>query len=149
VFVFAEAPDVQAELAGTDIADPWDFFDSFRAVWPSVRYAEGEGPLDVAFRQAGKVPVPWPGGCSPSYALLLSTGFYLQQARGDEVILLPVTRLAALLRKSPDHTAKLIRLALFDGYLLPDDLNYSYRARKARTFRFNLTRVPASARRDP
>jgi len=133
------------ELYGDEIADPDDFAENddlwltFVDAWFKVRYPEGQGPLEVAFRKSESEPVRVePTFRNKNYVRFISMCYHLQQDRGDQPILLPVERVGALFGKDKMQGSRLIRLALRMGLLQPvAEANRG--ARRARTFFFNLS----------
>lgn len=116
----------------SDIEARWMDFVHY---WHSVTYAEGQGPLEIAFEHARLhpiVPIPSFGN---NYALFVSTAYHLQRLLGDEPILLPVERVGALFDRDKMYGSRLVSLAMRAGLLEVVSL-HRYSARQARSYRF-------------
>jgi hypothetical protein len=112
---------------------------AFEDAWHKARFAEGEDPLETAFRVAVAAPVEFKEVTSVLYGRLLGTAFYLQAMGGANDIILPQPRLGVLLRITPQMVSKLIDKAIRDKYLTVTDSRFVPGTR-AKRYRF---RCPA------
>jgi len=108
---------------------------AFEDAWHKVRFAEGEDPLETAFKVARTIPVEFKDVNSLLYWQLLNISFYLQAMVGPNEILLPQTRLGKILKISPQMVSKLIDRAVRDNYLIVVDANF-LPGRRAKRYRF-------------
>src|SRR3989442_8822373 len=123
------------ELADHAYGDLENFATAVAAALPKVRYAVGEGPLDLAWRQSQAAPVIIADpGRGRRYRAFLSFAFRLQQARGEDAIFLPGRKVGALLGVSHVVVQAWIALAVGDGYL--EVVDGTHRPGRARRFRF-------------
>jgi hypothetical protein len=86
--------------------------------WQRIRFARGEGPLELASRNSRKLPLRPLHEYSRGYASFVSIAGHLQQFQGDQAILLPCERLAKLLSVTAMTITRYRRMALQDGILI-------------------------------
>lgn len=135
ILAFYEATGIAAALEN-HYPTAHDFFVAVVAEWFSVRFPEGEGPLEAASRQAASVPVRIAGGLSPNFCKLVATAAHLQESVGPSAIILPTRLVGRLLNITPQHAGQLLRVAVRLGYLEPIETTWSYTEHRARTFRY-------------
>ena len=108
----------------------------FLTLFDKVKYAEGEGPLEWAFKQAKVRHIVPESHLGPDYQIVADLAFYLQQVKGEEPILLPVQKISTLLGKTPRHVSNLIHLLVRNHLLVLVDGDYRFTEGKAKTYRF-------------
>jgi len=137
------------ELYGDEVSSDIDEFEEnderwlvFVDAWFKVRYPEGQGPLEVAFRKAEANPVQMEHRFrNKDYGRFISMCYYLQADRGGDPILLPVERVGALFGKDKMHGSRLVRIARRAGKLRLGS-EYHRGAHRARMFYFDLRGTP-------
>lgn len=113
-----------------------DFYAAFVADWTSVRFPEGQGPLEAAARRAHAAPVHVAQQLSRAFVRLISTAAHLQDYAGDKPIFLPTPLMAEVLGVTAQYAGQLLQLAVRYGYLEPVDPTWSRAERRARTYRY-------------
>jgi len=113
-----------------------EYYIDFLTLFDKVKYAEGEGPLEWAFKQAKVRPIVPEPSLGSDYQTVAGLAFYLQQLVGEEPILLPVQKIATLLGKTARHVSNLIHLLVRNGLLVVVDGDYRFTEGRAKTYRF-------------
>jgi len=113
-----------------------EYFIDFLTLFDKVKYAEGDGPLEWAFKEAKVRPIVPEPSLGSDYQTVAGLAFYLQQLMGEEPILLPVQKIGTLLGKTPRHVSNLIHLLVRNGFLVVVDGDYRFTESKAKTYRF-------------
>jgi hypothetical protein len=127
---------VGASCGHVDFNDPEARWLEFVDCWFKIRMPEGDGPLQLAFRQAQQAPLDVRPAWNRSFVLFVSTAYYLQQLQGDDPILLPVTLVGKLFEKDKMFGSRLISLAVREGFIRVVDPSSSYAEKRAKTYHF-------------
>jgi hypothetical protein len=90
----------------------------FLDCWDKVRYLPGFQPLDSALEMARRQPLQVPKRYTEGYALFVGMAGWLQVARGDRPIMLPVEDVGALLGVTPMTVSRYRRWAKETGILV-------------------------------
>jgi len=124
------------DFSDEGIEDRWiEFVD----MWHIVKFPEGQGVLDMAFKSAKEAPIKLAieDDLGRDFTTVASVAYYLQREfRGDEPIILPVKRIGELLGKTAMHGTRLVRLLGHYGLIEEVDSSFSYASHKARTYKF-------------
>jgi hypothetical protein len=125
-----------------DLSDD-DFEAEFITVWDEVNYPAGEGPLEVALREAKQRPVTINGARNglKGYVAFLSFALHLQLLRNGDAIFLSCRRIGELLGCSGMTISKYRKWAVDDGFL--EEVKKHENRVSATEFRFVLKRFAA------
>jgi hypothetical protein len=115
---------------------------AFESRWGKCRYAEGESLLSRALANADAATQQL--AASPGhFDRLLKFALQLQIERGTEPIMVPINEeMASLFGVSKMTMSDLVAKAERLGFLIPVSRGYNHQKGKARTFKFDLTKVP-------
>ena len=119
-----------------DFSDTNERFFEFVDAWEKIRFPEGEGYLTVAFKFAKEDRIHVEPDLGEDFSLLASVAYHLQEIQGEDPILLPVNRVAALMGRSKMHISRLIQILRRRGIIMDVDADYSYKDHKAKTYKF-------------
>lgn len=152
---FCKKHPVLADLSGESAFDliPWEdttFSDfeteQFITCYDTVLFAAGEGPVDLALREADDHPLRQTN--RKIYDRFVSMAGWLQHSVGDKAILLPQKLLAEKLKVPPSLISNMTNQAIKNGYLTC--VKKAIPKRQAALYRFDLKLLPRFAgRHDP
>ena len=135
--VVRPAVDAVATMLGID---PATLLAAVETAWLKVRFP-GD-PLTRAFDRAREAPIEPVGlRCGARLELFVSVCWYLQRAAGDEPIVVPLERIAALLGVTWRAVSNYRASAVRDGLLIEVDKTWHYakgEPARAKTYRFNF-----------
>jgi hypothetical protein len=125
--------------------DPWQRFgDSddpraeFIATWDKVKTPANMDALEVAWRQAERLPLRPLKKYSKKYCEFVSLAGHLQNSRPDRPIALPLERISTLLDSDRRMTSQYIRFAVKEGLLVKASAHVPHR--RAAEYVFDVRR---------
>jgi hypothetical protein len=132
-YQFEEVVKAYCQKTGHDFEE---FYDFFTGVWFKVRLAEGEHPLDWAFRRAKEEPVPnLPGKRPPLYVVLAGMAYHLAQLRGGRPFQIPICdHLASLIKRPKMAISRSLQALIGEGILKIVGEGYNPLVGQARAF---------------
>jgi hypothetical protein len=125
----------------------WDDYDAvemeFIQAWAQRKLPVGSDALQVAFDLAKDNPLGIEG--NRYFALVVNMGYQLQRINPEFPFLLPVnSRVATLVGTTVPTVGSAIAKAIRDDYFIVVSEKYSASTKKARTFKFNDTKLVKS-----